>query len=201
MVLLTKEDPYTFSLYLELVYRGSLSLEQAGTAEYDAITVAKNYLVLADIYVLADFLVDPSTKNIVVDTMLAYARVNRQPCAWSGQYHLPEIEVINAIYANTMEGDGARKLLIELHDANDVKLADVHEWKDISPEFVQELTMLRRATGYEEDPVRVVSSRRGTTIRFRTTRVEFIEIVRVKMGKTPTKITTWKMKTRRMKTT
>jgi hypothetical protein len=152
IVPLVREDPYTFSLYLELVYRGCLSLGQAGTMqdEDDAITVAQIYLLLADIYILADFLVDPSTKNIVVDTMLAQARVNIGPYSNSGQYHLPGIEVINTIYAKTVEGDGARKLLIELHDANKVKLADVQKWKDISPEFMNELTKLRRARGYKK---------------------------------------------------
>jgi hypothetical protein len=70
MVLLTKEDLYTFGLYLELVYRGSLSLEQAGTTKYDAITVAKNYLVLADIYVIADILVDRQQRTSLLKRCL-----------------------------------------------------------------------------------------------------------------------------------
>jgi hypothetical protein len=150
IVPLIKENPYTFSLYLELVYRGSLSLGQADTTKDDAITVAQDYLVLADIYIFADFLVDPSTKNIVVDTMLAQARVKRGPISWSSHYQLPGIEVINTIYSNTVGEDGPGELMVELYDTNRVKLADIQKWKDISPEFVQELTKLRRARGYKK---------------------------------------------------
>jgi hypothetical protein len=154
MVPLTEEDPHTLHMYLDLVYRGCLTLDQAGTAKYscDAATVAQRYLVFADIDILADFLVDPSTKNNIIDTMLAQVRVNRYPCPWSGQYHLPGIEVINAIYSNILEGDGARKLLVELQDAYDANIADVRKWKDISPEFVDELTRLRRARGFSTRP-------------------------------------------------
>lgn len=110
-----------------------MTLDQASTAKdsYYAATVTQRYLVLADIYILADFLIDPSTKNIIVNTMLAQARVNRYPCLWFGQYHLPGIEVINAIYSNTLEGDSARKLLVELQDAYDANIADVRKWKDV----------------------------------------------------------------------
>jgi hypothetical protein len=149
IVPLLKEDPYTFGLFLELVYGGSLSLGHTGTMKDDAMMIAQNYLVLADIYIFADFLVDPSTKNIIVDTMLAQARVNRLTYSWSGYYHLPGTEVINTIYAETVEGDGARKLLIELYDANEIELADVQKWKDISLEFVNEWTKPRRARGYK----------------------------------------------------
>jgi hypothetical protein len=150
IVSLTKEDPDTFSLYLELVYRGRLSLgRQTGTMEDEANMVAQNYLVLADIYILADFLVDPCTKNTIVDTMLAQARVNRVSYSWSGYYHLPGKEVINTLYATTMQNDGVRKLLVELYDANEIELADVEKWEDVSPEFVDEWRKLRRAKGYK----------------------------------------------------
>jgi hypothetical protein len=148
VILLTKEDAYIFGLYLELVYRGHLTVDQTDTMEYVASTVDHNYLVLADIYILADFLVDPHTKNIAVDTILAQARIVRLPLSWSGRFHLLGVEVINAIYSRTLEGDGARKLLVELHDS--VKLADItddQKCTSILPEFARDLTKLKRARG------------------------------------------------------
>jgi hypothetical protein len=91
-------------------------------------------------------LADPITKNPVLDTILARARELQPAEHGKPRYHLPQLDVIHIIYSGTLPGSHARRLLVELYDAQCITLTSIREWDGVPQDFMDELSKLKRAT-------------------------------------------------------
>jgi hypothetical protein len=105
------------------------------------------YLELASLYVLAEFLQDPKTKNMLLDAIISQARRKRSYKMQNLSYHLPQIETIQVMYDGTPSSSLARQLLVELYDSQNVNHADFKGWDDIPIDFVEELSNLQHLVG------------------------------------------------------
>lgn len=70
---LPDEDPAIFSLYTQLLYNNCISINKPVSTREDLKANEEN-LVLSKIYVLAEKLEDATTKDIILDTMIARSR-------------------------------------------------------------------------------------------------------------------------------
>jgi hypothetical protein len=124
---------------------------QLDDGECEADRVNRMYLELASLYVHAEFLQDPKTKNLLLDTILGRARRDRLYETQNRPHHLPQIEAIQVIYDGTPSGNLARQLLVELYDSKGFSRKDVKGWKNIPADFVDELSQLQRDRSDEID--------------------------------------------------
>lgn len=139
-----EEDPAAFSLYLMLLYRGQLPKEEQDPDDTQIDAVNCIYLTLASIYVAAEFLADPTTKNLLLGTILNQARKSLLG-DWSKiSYHIPQLEAIQVIYDRTPAGS---LLLVELHDSQAAKVLKIRRWKGVLKDFRKEVAALRKKNG------------------------------------------------------
>ncbi|EDU49261.1 BTB POZ domain containing protein [Pyrenophora tritici-repentis] len=98
---LGQEEPETFALYLELLYTGTIP----------TIEDTELYAPLSKLYVLAEMLMDDTTKTIVLDAMKA--QIDDGP--EEDHYCFPEPDAIRIIYKGTTESSPARELMVKFY--------------------------------------------------------------------------------------
>mgnify|MGYP004501698255 CR=1 FL=1 len=151
-VQLPDDDPETFELYLHHIYTGNLAVLPDGIAEDR--TDESERLALAKIYVFAEKVQDPKTKNTVLKAIISGTCIELS----TEEYNrcLPPPSVVKVIYDGTAEGSLARKLLGGMYTGV-YDVASRADFRDTQwpREFLDELTnqvSLRQFThaGYKE---------------------------------------------------
>ncbi|KAJ8115592.1 hypothetical protein OPT61_g2802 [Boeremia exigua] len=104
---LPEDEPDVFALYLKLLYSNQLPVKQEETVPREDL--AKQYLVLGKLYVLAEKLIDEITKHIALTAISSCANepTNEGIC--------PELDTVRIIYDGTPPNSPARLLLIQLY--------------------------------------------------------------------------------------
>lgn len=105
---LSEDDPEIFSLYLEQLYTGSLPI-LGDTVE--VIPSDFNYTTLAELYILAEKLMDVKTKNNVLDGILRASRMSDK----SGASYFPSFTTVETIYNGTPGPCAGRRLMVDLY--------------------------------------------------------------------------------------
>jgi hypothetical protein len=103
---LREDDPETFSLYTQLLYTGTLPI-----AASDRPNKPLEWSVLARLYVLAEMLMDITTKNTVLNALLSKYRE-----VLNGMRHAPGIESVKIIYEGTSSHSPARRLMVDCYN-------------------------------------------------------------------------------------
>ncbi|CAA9965871.1 BTB/POZ domain containing protein [Pyrenophora teres f. maculata] len=98
---LEQEDPETFALYLELLYTGALPTKED----------TELYAPLSKLYVLAEMLMDDTTKTIVLNAIQAQIEDGPE----KDHYCFPEPAAIRIIYKGTMESSPAREVMVKFY--------------------------------------------------------------------------------------
>ncbi|KAF2660745.1 hypothetical protein K491DRAFT_774639 [Lophiostoma macrostomum CBS 122681] len=116
-VSLPDDDPVAFRQYIRILYGQPIQLpggNQEAGANRDR-KYAEQSTILAQIFVLADKLLDPVTKNLIVDTILAHA-LSDISLSTSGTGHVraPSTAAINHIYENTPGACPVRRMMVDL---------------------------------------------------------------------------------------
>ncbi|KAF3047463.1 hypothetical protein E8E12_007761 [Didymella heteroderae] len=103
-VSLPDDEPDNCALYLKLLYERGNKLPTK-----DQYKVGKEYLILSKLYVLAEKLVDETTKQLVLSAIKCRA----EDCSYILQeYCLPELDSVRVIYDGTPASSPARELLV-----------------------------------------------------------------------------------------
>ena len=121
-VKLPAEEPKYFKTYVQWVY---------GHRLYIGATEHANYLILSHLYSLGGRLADCDFQDAVLDSYIATARPGASECYW-----LPSNEAIEVLYENTVRGDAARRLMVDLH----VCLADESAFGDEAVDGLEAFT-------------------------------------------------------------
>lgn len=108
IIKLREDDPEIFAKYLHVVYTNKFP------AILNTNSISKQifneYMIMAQIYVLAEKLQDASTKNAVVKSMMKTSQKKNE----DGHKEMPGPDVISIIYNGTLRGSAGRRLLADL---------------------------------------------------------------------------------------
>ena len=113
---LPEDDPAIFTLYLERLYTGYIPIAKERRSDDQVLMetsfdAEEEYLTLGKLYVLAEKLVDATTKDNILDAFLARS----QEPADDGSLHFPDPDCVAIVYAGTLENDPARALLVKFY--------------------------------------------------------------------------------------
>lgn len=109
IVRLPEDDPDTFELYLHLVYIDEIACGPDTLDEEDLCSVQR--VALAKLYVLCEKLQDTRAKNSILRAL----RHITFKCPYHEKWHIPGPEVVKIIYAGTVKGSPARRLLVDIY--------------------------------------------------------------------------------------
>jgi hypothetical protein len=117
-VFLPDDEPAAFRQYLKILYGQPIVFESSnGETEADhEKNHAEQSTILAQIFILADKLLDPVTRKLMVDTILAHAFKDMFP-SLSGtcQVRAPSTAAVNHIYENTAGACTIRRMVVDLY--------------------------------------------------------------------------------------
>lgn len=105
-VSLPEETPPLFEIYALWTYTGRLFTEDK-TQSMEPNQYP--YTTLAKLYIMGSRLQDQHFQDAAIDAILSESKIQR-----SGQSYLPSHEVIPIIYENTLPGDCARRLMVDI---------------------------------------------------------------------------------------
>ncbi|KAF1949774.1 hypothetical protein CC80DRAFT_252780 [Byssothecium circinans] len=113
-VKLPEDDARVFEVYVNLVYTGKITTQHHTSGE-ESTTVAleAEYESLSQLYVLCEKLQDTAAKNSIIQAIVAVAGDTTNAGGWV----VPSTLAINTIYAGTLNGSSARRLLVDLYSA------------------------------------------------------------------------------------
>ncbi|KAH6637781.1 hypothetical protein C7974DRAFT_450829 [Boeremia exigua] len=102
---LPDDEPAVFSLYLMCLYTKTLPVQ---TPELETAEQQHQYRLLCKLYVLAEKLIDSTTKDTIFAALSAHAQeINF--------VFLPDSDAVQIIYEGTPENDAARRWLVNLY--------------------------------------------------------------------------------------
>ncbi|KAK5120435.1 hypothetical protein LTR85_006374 [Meristemomyces frigidus] len=127
---LCDENPKTFNIYLNWLYRKKLVIGY--TEDQNAVEHSK-WSCLVNAYILGDKLIDPDFKDVVTDAMVLLYLTKRH----AGVRVYPGCSHRVKLYENTTEGSKARKLFVHLFAAYKTPHAEIE--RD-PKEFLVDLT-------------------------------------------------------------
>jgi hypothetical protein len=107
---LPEEEPEIMAHYIEYVYFNKLPTDIYTTAS-PGLAKRQGYKILAQIYVLAERLLDSNCRNRILREVL---RLRILKCAKDQEWN-PTWVPVNIIYQGTMPGSPARRLLVDIH--------------------------------------------------------------------------------------
>jgi hypothetical protein len=118
-------EPDTFALYQQLLYTQRLPSKIPG--DNNILNIHKEYIHLAELYVLAHHLSDTTAKNAAISAMLD---------CWHDSHRgsLPPSKAISIIYAGTEGSSQARKLMVDLYTHTRGAHGDLLKDKDDFPQ-------------------------------------------------------------------
>jgi hypothetical protein len=139
--------------YLRYIYSSQLpcqldvhKLSQQPTAD-DNETIQNAYTTLAEFYILGHRLMDDAVRNAAV-TEIHYMFVRCFHRLFSGSLYTPGPPSIDIIYNGTLEGDPARRLMIDIH----IKCPrDLNQFSEFDPAFLFDLAQAytQKSIAYE----------------------------------------------------
>jgi hypothetical protein len=95
------------------------------------------YIALSKLYVLAEMLIDDTTKDIVLVAILARTK-DRLP---EKPLYYPGLEVIETIYAGTTQGSPAHRLIVDLYTEFGNSGFDLIGYADAPKDFLYDMTV------------------------------------------------------------
>ncbi|KAJ4309787.1 hypothetical protein N0V94_008765 [Neodidymelliopsis sp. IMI 364377] len=114
---LVDDDPHTFALYLNHIYKNELSTMAKSKEELHALPssqfskhIHEEYMALFRLYVLAEKLQDVSARNEVIATIFWLAFIDRP----NENVLIPRCSVVLLVYNGTPRGSFARSLVVDL---------------------------------------------------------------------------------------
>ncbi|KAF2869210.1 hypothetical protein BDV95DRAFT_114957 [Massariosphaeria phaeospora] len=130
---LPEEDPYGVALYLQLLYTGTLAV-----LDEEADIDKCHYLEMAKTYIVAEMLLDPTSKNLIMHGFLSGVRRKNK----DGDNDYPVDPIITIIYEGTASAaDPARRLLVNWH-ARFAQSDWITDFQDSLPkDFLYELSV------------------------------------------------------------
>lgn len=153
IVKLPEDSPKTFALYIDCAYTNQISsdsVERNPSKKAESNTKENTDLIKAEIwglvhvYILAEKLLDGTTRNIVIETLFKLFHLENPPFRPGG-------EMINIVYRNTPETSPIRRFLVDLR--LDDAPVELRKAIDVLPkEYLLDLAIAlqARATGIKE---------------------------------------------------
>ncbi|KAF2121993.1 hypothetical protein BDV96DRAFT_464214, partial [Lophiotrema nucula] len=112
-VLLPKEDPEIFNLYLELIFQGHLPLRRDPEPEDEDSLI---FVILFELYLLCDRIQDIAAQNLIIDAIFEATRLSAGGnMDFTRKFLLPAAEEINIIYGGTAGPCPIRSLLVDMY--------------------------------------------------------------------------------------
>ena len=108
IITMREDDPEIFAKYLHVVYTKKFPAILNTVSISDQIS--NEYVLLAQIYVLAEKLQDTSTKNAIVKAMVETSEKRNE----DGIKGIPSPDAVSVIYNGTLRGSAGRRLLADL---------------------------------------------------------------------------------------
>ncbi|KAJ4986869.1 ankyrin repeat-containing protein [Stagonosporopsis vannaccii] len=133
-VSLPADDPDVFSLYLILLYTNKLPIKQV----VQAVEMCDEYYDLSRLFVLAEKLVDTTTKGLVLAAMIAHSQ---EMCPHRRFLCYPTIESIQIIYHGTPEGSPARELFVKYYTEHGMSSFLTTTGSVVPKDFLYELSV------------------------------------------------------------
>ena len=134
---LSEDDPTIFSLYVQLLYKGTIPTKRPGGGSKDKFWL-EEYAVLARLYILAEMLMDTATKNTVLDAILS----KRRETATDGLRYVPSIACVKIIYEGTSPQSPARRLMVNSWtEITNGSVAITSSTEDIPKDFLYDLSV------------------------------------------------------------
>ena len=149
-----EDGPEIFSLYVHLLYKNWLPIMDESNTKGDHI----EFVVLAKLFVLAEKLMDVTSKNIILSSMISKRRHKREN-ATGRAYLVPRLDAVKLLYDGTPVQSPARKLMVDFYTEIGAKgdagktLSDSKV--DIPRDFLFDLavTSMNRGIGRQEKSI------------------------------------------------
>jgi hypothetical protein len=118
LVELPADEPKTVALYVSLVYTGAIS---SSTDDHETTPdeFQAHILAIVKLYILAEKLRDKTAKNAALKT------IHNDIAAEFTANKLPNAEIIQLMYENTLKGSLGRRLMVDL-------------WNDVTTKYILE---------------------------------------------------------------
>ncbi len=117
VISLSDVEPEIFSVYLNSVYTGKIPSMTMRKAEVEALpweefrdVVGSEYDIMFQVYVLAERLNDPLTKNNIIHAVFDLADLHTS----EGDWRVPPPSSIRFVYDGTPEKSPARRLMVDM---------------------------------------------------------------------------------------
>jgi hypothetical protein len=103
-------------MYLDFIYTGYLPKHEFHGKRPEFATLETVYQALVHLYALAQQLMDKTTKNAVLREIYATSNLKSTIAFYDLTHNcLPGVLSINSLYRNTLEGDPARRLVVDMY--------------------------------------------------------------------------------------
>ncbi|KAF1950252.1 hypothetical protein CC80DRAFT_598274 [Byssothecium circinans] len=142
IVVLPDDDPEIFKLYLGLIFTNRVYVVKKKAEDVDYLAHSEHeYGRLCELYILAEKLQDATSKNLLIDAILARSR----QVDGDGMLRYPNSGIVAMVYDNTPESSPLRRLLVDFYADHWVTgwVLDAETPKDFFVDLVKQVLAVR----------------------------------------------------------